>query len=58
MPDWFHLVFGKQAIAARLASDKDEKKRVARGIDEIAALLPFLRIFFQSVALRTVVIHE
>ena len=53
-----HFIFGKEASAARLASDQGEVKCVARRVNKIVPVFSFLRIFFQCIALRAVVIDD
>src|SRR2546430_3593440 len=53
-----HLVFGQDAIPARLSCDKGEEKSVARRVDEIVAFLFLLRIFLHGIALRAIVVDD
>ena len=53
-----HFIFGKEAAAARFASDQGKVKCVARRVNKIVPVFSFLRIFFQCIALRAVVIDD
>jgi hypothetical protein len=53
-----HFIFGEFKAAALLVGHELEQKCIARRVDQVVALFLPLRIFFQGLTLRAVVVHD